>query len=204
MDMGDVKRRRKVYNRLYHEAMLDSEGEKGISFTSMLLLLAHYRLIDDEKALRCVPTSSLFEAALMNVGDSLEEVIRRREKMERVNSRISSDYAQGRLRTLFLRRQFLATRQANRNEERGIPAIVVEEERGSTGLRIDTSGGIHQRTTSRTPPPLSPSLSPHSPYSPGSGGSSLEGRNSFGGEDGEEVVNQMLNRWGGGFVAHDD
>lgn len=57
MDMSEIKRRRRVYNRLYHEAMLDSEGEKGISFTSMLLLLAHYRLIDDEKALRCVSNS---------------------------------------------------------------------------------------------------------------------------------------------------
>lgn len=135
------------------------------------------------------------------LGDSLDEVIRRREKMERVTSRISSDFAQGRLRTLFLRRQFLARRQASRNEERGIPAIVVEEARGmgGAGLRIDTSGA-----NSRTPPPLSPSLSPRSPYSPGNGGSSSEGRNSFEGEDGEQVVNQMLDRWGGGFAALDD
>jgi hypothetical protein len=49
----EIWRRRKVYNRLYWEARLLSQGDvKGISFQSMLILLSHYKLIDDEKALK--------------------------------------------------------------------------------------------------------------------------------------------------------
>lgn len=52
IDLAEVKRRKHLYNRLYHEAMMDAEGGRGISFCNMLLLLAHYRLIEDDKALR--------------------------------------------------------------------------------------------------------------------------------------------------------
>lgn len=53
IDLVEVRRRKHLYNRLYHEAMMDAEG-RGISFRNMLLLLAHYRLIEDDKALRYV------------------------------------------------------------------------------------------------------------------------------------------------------
>lgn len=52
IDFAEVKVRKQVWNRLYHEAMLDAEGEKGISFTQMLLLLSHYKLINDDRALK--------------------------------------------------------------------------------------------------------------------------------------------------------
>jgi voltage-dependent calcium channel len=54
MDSEEIRRRRKLYNRLYWEAsLLLSQGDvKGISFQSMLTLLSHYKLIDDEKALK--------------------------------------------------------------------------------------------------------------------------------------------------------
>lgn len=52
INFADIRARRKVYNRLFWEAhLLDANG-KGISFQNMLLLLAHYKLIDDEKALK--------------------------------------------------------------------------------------------------------------------------------------------------------
>lgn len=53
IDFDEVKRRKHLYNRIYHEAMLlDAESEKGISFTKMLLLLSHYKLIREDRALR--------------------------------------------------------------------------------------------------------------------------------------------------------
>lgn len=59
IDYKEVRRRKRAYNRLYHEVMIEAEADpRGISFTSMLLVLAHYRLIDDEKALRCAASSS--------------------------------------------------------------------------------------------------------------------------------------------------
>lgn len=53
VDYAQVRARRRTYNRLIHEARIVQE-EHGISFTNMLLLLAHYKLINDSEALRCV------------------------------------------------------------------------------------------------------------------------------------------------------
>lgn len=52
LDLNRTRQRRDMYNRLLQEALLVQEPGKGISFTNVLLLLAHYKLIDDEKALR--------------------------------------------------------------------------------------------------------------------------------------------------------
>ena len=52
VDYGQTRKRRAIYNRLYHEALVVEDPGKGISFTNMLLLLAHYKIIDDEKALK--------------------------------------------------------------------------------------------------------------------------------------------------------
>lgn len=51
IDRASVKRRKELYNRLYHEARISYEPGKGISFTNMLLLLAHHKLIVDREAL---------------------------------------------------------------------------------------------------------------------------------------------------------
>lgn len=52
MDPEEIRQRRRTYNRLYHEARLVETPGKGISFTNMLMLLAHYKLIDDNEALQ--------------------------------------------------------------------------------------------------------------------------------------------------------
>jgi hypothetical protein len=52
IDLTKVRERRRVFARLYHEARISEEPGRGISFTSMLFMLAHYKLIDDEKALQ--------------------------------------------------------------------------------------------------------------------------------------------------------
>lgn len=49
-----VKKQKALYSRLYHEANVMHHSGKGISFTEMLLLLAHYKLIVDRDALVCV------------------------------------------------------------------------------------------------------------------------------------------------------
>ena len=56
----DIRRRRHLYNRIYHEASISDEGGKGISFSSMLLLLCHYvRLLS--------PPSFTLPRALMQI-----------------------------------------------------------------------------------------------------------------------------------------
>lgn len=51
IDYRQVRERRQLFSRLYNEARISEEPGKGISFTAMLMMLAHYKLIDDESAL---------------------------------------------------------------------------------------------------------------------------------------------------------
>lgn len=54
VDSTQVRQRRHMFERLYHEARISADPQKGISFTAMLFMLAHYKLIDAEKSLQCV------------------------------------------------------------------------------------------------------------------------------------------------------
>src|SRR5947207_11248314 len=49
LPIAEIKERRRNFNILYEEAMM-SATDRGISFTAMLLMLAHYKFIDDNKA----------------------------------------------------------------------------------------------------------------------------------------------------------
>lgn len=51
IDNASIRKRRTLYSKVYHEAMISQEPGKGISFTGMLVLLAHHKLIDDREAL---------------------------------------------------------------------------------------------------------------------------------------------------------
>jgi hypothetical protein len=55
IDYASVRKRRAIYSRLYHEASISHQQGRGISFTDMLLLLAHHKLIVDREALVFVP-----------------------------------------------------------------------------------------------------------------------------------------------------
>ena len=50
LPVEEIRERRRNYNILYEEAMV-SGTERRISFTAMLLMLAHYKFINDNKAL---------------------------------------------------------------------------------------------------------------------------------------------------------
>ena len=52
IDYRRVREHRQLFARLYHEARISEDRGRGISFTAMLMMLSHYKLIDDEKALQ--------------------------------------------------------------------------------------------------------------------------------------------------------
>ena len=54
INYSTVKKQKALYSRLYHEANVTHHSGKGMSFTEMLLLLAHYKFIVDREALVCV------------------------------------------------------------------------------------------------------------------------------------------------------
>lgn len=51
IDYSAIRRRRNIYSRLFHEASISHQQGRGISFTDMLLMLAHHKLIVDREAL---------------------------------------------------------------------------------------------------------------------------------------------------------
>lgn len=112
VDFQKVRARRRQYVKLWTEARISEEPGRGISFTQMLLLLAHYKLIDDEDALR------------------VDELLVRRAKLERVHDLVSLDRVRGLIRTLYWRRRFLAHQEEQHVRQRAdagpIPAIFVD------------------------------------------------------------------------------
>lgn len=112
IDQREISRRRATYIRLYHEAKITAESGKGISFTNMLLLLAHYKIIDDNSALK------------------LDEMLQRRATTEYVEDLVNLDRVRSLLRMIACRRRYLAIREeqaAARRAEQEVPAIVVED-----------------------------------------------------------------------------
>lgn len=46
-------------NTFYEEVLVSSDPDRGIQFTALLLILAHYKVINDNKSLRYVSYSRL-------------------------------------------------------------------------------------------------------------------------------------------------
>ena len=57
IDYGQVAKRKALYAHLYHEATITEEPGRGISFTNVLILLSHYKLMQDSNALQYVLSS---------------------------------------------------------------------------------------------------------------------------------------------------
>ncbi|KPV76292.1 uncharacterized protein RHOBADRAFT_52318 [Rhodotorula graminis WP1] len=90
IDEGEVAARRRNFVHVYHEAMHDAEETlKGISFTRMLTLVAHYRLVTDDSALQ------------------LDELAERQRKQQLVSYLVDNDRVRSFLRMVVLRRRFL-------------------------------------------------------------------------------------------------
>ncbi|TBU26428.1 Ion transport protein-domain-containing protein [Dichomitus squalens] len=112
MDRMAIKRRKNLYNRLYHEARISHEPGKGISFTNMLLLLAHHKLIVDKEAL------------------VLKDLVVRTETNKLVTDLVDFDRVQSLLLMILYRRRYLAQREQARMGAMGgpdIPAIIVDD-----------------------------------------------------------------------------
>jgi len=131
LPVHEIRERRHNFNILYEEAMVSAD-ERGISFTQMLLMLAHYKFIDDNKALR-------YNDPVFSLTISLDEFLRRRAKLVRVTDQVNQNIVRGFFLTLFQRRAFLAQRASSGSSFTGmgssdpklkltvVPSIVVEE-----------------------------------------------------------------------------
>lgn len=52
LPVGEIRRRRERMNTFYEEVLVSSDPDRGIHFTSLLMILAHHKVINDNKSLR--------------------------------------------------------------------------------------------------------------------------------------------------------
>lgn len=149
IDYSNIRKRRNTYSRLYHEAHIMSLHSGGLSFTNMLLLLAHHKLIDDREAL------------------VLRDLVVRQETIKLVTDLVNLDKVRSLLRMISQRRKHLLEREMVMN--RDIPAIFVNSSpatpppiisRDITSPRSDHETGQSDYESS------SPTLSPRILVSP--------------------------------------
>ncbi|KAH7218206.1 Ion transport protein-domain-containing protein [Fusarium oxysporum] len=139
IDVEKVRHQRRRFNIFYEEVLVSADPDRGISFTSVLMILAHYNIISDNKSLK------------------LEEFLRRRARLQRVDDQVRRGVVLGFFDTLYYSRQFkkhmLRKHSARMTAvpQLNIPEILVEND-----LSDDETGGAGPRS------PLSPASRPSS------------------------------------------
>ncbi|KAG1745083.1 Ion transport protein-domain-containing protein [Suillus paluster] len=129
IDFDVIRQRRAVYCRLFHEASIIDRHRKGISFTDMLFLLAHHKLIVDCDAL------------------VLKDLIVRQETNKLVSDLVNLDRVRSLLKMISLRRRFLAERLRGK-----LLCCVIGSVDDPIGI-VDIPA-IHVDSAPSTPPPF--------------------------------------------------
>lgn len=86
--MQEIRARRQRLNTFYEEVLVSADPDRGISFSVCLMILAHYKVIVDSKSLR------------------LEEFLRRRARLQRVEEAVRRNTVIGFFDTLYWARRF--------------------------------------------------------------------------------------------------
>ena len=110
MPVEDIRKKREIMNVFYEEMMVTADPDRGISFTSTLMILAHYNVIEDSKSLR------------------LEEFLKRRARLQRVEESIRRNIVKGFFDTMYWSRRFRRAQNLKRNSRMaGPPQLAVPE-----------------------------------------------------------------------------
>jgi hypothetical protein len=107
IDYTAIRKRRMVYSRLYHEASISHQQGRGISFTNMLLLLAHHKLIVDRDALVFV-LFFVHLPSLVTLYSSLNDLVTRTETNKLVTDLVNLDRVRSLLKMISCKKRFLA------------------------------------------------------------------------------------------------
>lgn len=108
--IDEIRRRRVRMNTFYEEVLVSADPDRGIEFNSLLMILAHYKVINDNKSLR------------------LEEFLRRRARLQRVEEAVRRNIVVGFFDTLYWSRRFRRAVQERRNARMTtIPQLDVPE-----------------------------------------------------------------------------
>ncbi|KAJ9647844.1 calcium channel protein [Coniosporium tulheliwenetii] len=147
LPISEIRRRRQRMNIFYEEVLVSADPDRGISFNSLLMILAHYKVINDNKSLR------------------LEEFLRRKARLQFVEEAVKRSVVVGFFDTLYRRRRFqrvMDTKRAGRMTavpRFTVPEIYVDDEDihyddgSSAGHPTDSRRGSDARSVS---PPADP------------------------------------------------
>ncbi|CAK5278246.1 unnamed protein product [Mycena citricolor] len=134
IDYTAIRKRRAIYSRIYHEASISHQQGRGMSFTDMLFLLAHHKLIVDRDAL------------------VLKDLVVRTETNKLVTDLVNLDRVRSLLKTISHRRRFLKYKQQKYMSE--TPSIVVDVMPATPPPSSrDISSAIYSTPGSPTPQP---------------------------------------------------
>ncbi|CAJ2513426.1 Uu.00g015450.m01.CDS01 [Anthostomella pinea] len=128
IDVQKVRERRRNFNLFYEEVLVSADAERGISFTTVLMVMALYKIINDSKSLK------------------LEEFLRRRARLQRVEEQVRRRVVLGFFDTLYWARKFkrhMDKKRAGRMAavpQLDVPDIFVDDE-------ADRQRTVQQRTT---------------------------------------------------------
>ncbi|EFZ03172.1 ion transporter [Metarhizium robertsii] len=118
LDVEKIRERRRRFKIFFGEVLVSADPDRGIAFTDVLLILAHYNIINDSKSLK------------------LEEFLRRRARLQRVDEEIRRKVVQGFFDTLYWSRRFkkhMEKKRASRMSvipQLAIPHILVDDKLG--------------------------------------------------------------------------
>ncbi|KAI9882279.1 MAG: hypothetical protein M1823_005974 [Watsoniomyces obsoletus] len=144
--VSEIRRRRQRLNVFYEEILVSADVNRGISFTSVLMILAHYKVINDNKSLR------------------LEEFLRRRARIQRIEEQVRRNIVIGFFDMMYwmrYRRRTLHDREASRLQtipHFAVPEIVVAGEDGIVTGRPPSDGQFFSISPT-TSDPFGPSTS---------------------------------------------
>ncbi|XWW93242.1 hypothetical protein V2A60_001174 [Cordyceps javanica] len=116
LDVEKIRARRRVFNVFFEEVLVAADPDRGIAFSDVLLILAHYKIINDSKSLR------------------LDEFLRRRARLQRVDEEIRRRTVLGFFDTLYWSRKFKKHMNMKRSArmtmvpQLSVPEILVDDE----------------------------------------------------------------------------
>jgi voltage-dependent calcium channel len=141
----EIQQRRARNNIFYQEVMLTADQDRGIPFTAVLFLLTHYNVITDSRSLR------------------LEEFLRRRARLQRVQETIRRNTVVGFFDTMHWSRKFRKAVERRQSARLGapptlaVPEIFIEED-PDDNLENSSSTEPRDFTDSRSPSANRPSI----------------------------------------------
>lgn len=149
--IDEIRRRRQVLNTFYEEVLVSADPDRGISFHQVLMILAHYKIITDSKSLR------------------LEEFLRRRARLQRVEEAVRRNTVVGFFDTLYWSRRFRRSIERKKEGRMAappqftVPEIFVENPVETDDLDEHAPGTMTPQTQPDLESPFTPMLSPAGP-----------------------------------------